>query len=244
VENDSVDEIDFLGLVLRTGGAVANLDQIPAILRKKGFNVAATTMDRWFSRAMGDPSPVDDILTVKWAEGFSQFNDAVTLIKGRATSSNAATELKSKLNANGLLVTGATFDHTVGKASAQDKYYYQSAAITKHTEDDFGFAVGATNIHMVAKGSVSGTNICVSEVGYYLIDPYRFNEPENQRLGVWDFNEMDYEGYLETYTSSGEFRIFNSDFVDWSLKNRKGADFNNYSDIKTYSLSSPWVIPR
>jgi RHS repeat-associated protein len=234
VANAAINFADFLGLDLRPGGAVANVDQIPAIMRKKGFTVAATTMERWFSRRLGEQSVVDDILTIAWAEKYQVFNDAVTDLKARATNVSAAASLKNVLDKNGLLVTGQTFDHTVGKASAVEKFYFQSAASDKHTEDDFGFAVGAFNLHLVAKGKVTATEICVSELGYYIVDPYRFNEidkktglVEEQRLGVWDFNEMEYEGYLEAWLSTAEFLITNQTFIDYQLAFKKGSDFIN-----------------
>ncbi len=244
VKNNAVGNWDLLGMVHRPGGIAANIDQIPAIMSRNGWSFAWATMSNWFARSMGDSSPADNILTVAWAEKFNQFNVAVTDIKSRATNVEAAKELKSKLSSHGIVVTGAIFDHTTGKASSVDNYYYQSSAITTHSVDDFGFAVGKANIHMVAKGSITATDICVTDVGYYLVDPYRFNEPEDQRLGVWDFNEMEFEGLFEMITSGAEYRVFNSSFVEYSLRYRKGSDFLNYSDIKTYKLSSPWQITR
>ena len=108
VENNGVNDIDYLGLEHKKGGAVGNLDQIPEIMDNLGFSMAAKTMKRWFSRNITDTSAVADILTIKWAEGFDRFNIAVNDIKARATNEAAGKSLVKTLKDNGLLKKGVS----------------------------------------------------------------------------------------------------------------------------------------
>jgi hypothetical protein len=221
---------------------------IPGIMRSMKWTVAADTMDRWFSRKPGDISPVENILTIEWANEFGAFTEAANDIKSRATNQKAEESIKKLLSSSGLSEV-ISFDHTKGRPSEVDKFHYQSSQIEPILLNDLYGAIGKANIHMVAKGTVGPKKIRVTDVGYYIVDSFRFNEAGNLRqpLGVWDFLNkelLDIKTFRiidgsEIDLSPGEYAVRNADFVLFSIKYQHGADFTNYSDINSYRLDNP-----
>ena len=246
VGNDTINRVDILGLVHRPGGAVANIDQIPTIMDSLGNTVAAKAMRRWFSRAPGDTSPVDDILTIKWALKEPivkrQFR---LLITGMAFNDTAANVLKGIIKNNGVT---SEFDYTTGKASSQHDNHYQTAkiSITTSGSSDFSMAVSRSSLHVVAAGKVAGDKICVNKIGIYLRDQYDFKgtQPLSLGLGVWDFKEMAFKGVTELWLSDGQYRIKNHHFRSYQTKFGKGEDYKSFSNIVTNKLNKTWVIKK
>lgn len=257
IENDTLNQVDILGLQggRRGGGpgrvrfrsAVAQLEKIPTIMRSEGFLVGAKAMEKWFSRSPEDTSPVDGLLTMQWALSFERVQTAhQNLIQELYKTDNAKASLRNTLSDSGLLRTGVQFDHTSGKASAMHKFHYQHSKIghAYASVDDFTMAVGRAALYVTAAGCVDDNEIIVEKIGVYLKDDYRFNEGENQSLGVWDFKEMAFEGFFELYPLPGEYRISNRHFTSFQSRFRRGGDYESYSEIQAFPLQDKLRIKR
>jgi len=245
VNNNGVNRWDYLGTYSpRTRAIAAKLPLIPQIMRNMGLQVGPAAMEKWFSRRPGDKSPVDGLLTMKWALGFHRASEAADKLKNFESQSKLAKKsLLAELGRHGLLIPGSSFDHTIGKASSNHKYHYQHVKIDHYGElDDFGFAVGKAAVYVVAKGVVEADYVCVQSIGIYLKDDYRFIEENDQTLGVWDFGEMAFEGAFELFLTSNEHEVSNRHFKAYQNIFGKGEDYESFSDIYTYNET--FVIER
>jgi RHS repeat-associated protein len=262
VGNDGVSSWDLLGLdapfmdisnaadhfseVEDWGSAIDHLDKIPTIMDSLGNHVAAKAMRRWFSRPFGDPTAVDDILTMEWAlrDQFVRLQ-YMFMLKGSVFNSEASKVLKKNINKYGI---SGEFDHTTGKASEQHDYHFQTGKISMSSSpnSDFAMAVSRSSLHAVASGTVGNDKICIDAIGIYLKDSYDFEgeQPLSSGLGVWDFKNMAFEGAIELKLFAGEFRLDNSHFRLYQQKFGRGGDYKSFSNINTHKLSKIWVIDK
>jgi hypothetical protein len=121
--------------------------------------------------------------------------------------------------------------------------------------DHLSAALANFSFHTLISGCVSGNSINIDSVAAYVRDSYDFNGDQKKfgvfdpGLGVWDFDDMEFDGVGEFFAGSGygtAVRIRNEHFRHWRsfIGNGKGGDYIIYSDLKVTRLKEPVVVSK
>ena len=233
------------------------VEQIPGIMRAKGWIKGAELMERWFSlpaAAYPDYGPASTgIITWDWALGFSDPRTRLAAaIEDAIWVNDAAREvLEAKFKRNGLLSAGTRrFDWTVGTAAAIDPNYTQLLAISGGVVPNamvaalanftFRFCV-AGRVERADQGGALGAidrarggryKVTIETVAYYLRDSYDFHDERpwlrSQPLGHWNAETND----ATALPRWGSTPVFNRDFRAWREANGRGGDFLIYTPVR------------
>ena len=228
------------------------VDQIPGIMRAKGWTKAAALMERWFSlpaTAYPDYAPPDTgTITWGWVLGFPEprrvydaaVNDAIWVNRA------AAGVIGDKLRRDGLLTAGgSSFDWTGGTIQTLDANSTQFAKVSGGWSPD---ALSAALANFVFKFNVAGRvepdprtghagrndatrggrwKVTVETVKIYLRDSYDFHDApgEDQPLGYWDAGDDS----VSAWNAFSGTKITNGSFRAWRTANNQGGDFLIYT---------------
>lgn len=245
------------------------LTNIPRIMRSHGWVKGATLMDRWF-RGFGAVAPRygkpdDSTITMSWILGFSRAKQVYdTLITDRIWQNPAAQkEIARMLRRKGMFAMSGTrpfgqlgdpvptqhADYVNFRPFTDGGYYgsYYGAyyGYSSDVMDDLTAALGRFTFHTVVGGEVTSSpfgkgppsfTVSIDEVGVYVRDSYDFNG--DQPLGFWDDSD---NSVSAINFFSGDY-VNNESFRDWRTANRRGGDFEIFTDMSRFSLATPFIF--
>jgi len=238
-----------------------SIEQIPGIMDKNKWPVAAALMRRWFAGVENSVPekgiPCLDIVKMDWVLGFERAKAAYDRIfqEGLWKSPKARKEMYLVLGRRGFLRTHSSTaygrreirlpqthsDHIQYVRAGGGKWEMATAKI-----DQLTAALARFNFHVVALGGtevVDGSRplkfaFTIVELAVYVRDSYDFNdEPgEDQDLGRWHPDDGSVSRWV------GGTHVHNSDFRAWRAANKKGGDYLIFSDLKYEALPKPETI--
>jgi hypothetical protein len=243
-----------------TGMAEFSVTQIPTIMEKKNWPVAAALLRRWFD---GEPNsipqkglPCLDIVKMDWVLGFERAKTVYDSIfaEGLWKTPNAKREMLAVLRRRGLLIPRASTDYDRRMVDLPkthpDHIQYVAVGGGKFEMafseiDHLTAALARFNFHIVALGGIEAIDgsldkfaFTVVEIGVYVRDSYDFNDDadgDDQELGYWDPTSSSVGRTL----LGGGTAVHNSDFRKWRDANKRGGDYLVFSDVKSTTLVKP-----
>ncbi|MBI3898187.1 MAG: hypothetical protein HY308_07805 [Gammaproteobacteria bacterium] len=265
---------------------VFRITDIPDVMDKRlGWPVAAKVMRRWFANSVyempqsvkegkTDPRTMsafhidEQIVTMKWALGFSRVNKAYQqLFNGWKTPAglNRLRELIVPVNPTN------TSPWRFGDLSQPGKVLDKTCQVNRievgslsDPLDDFYGAMGKAVLKLAVTGIVTPlkprrNRIAIDAVGVYLRDTYDFNDDAtdliSQPLGYWGFQgvargvQLRWDIEIEEKYANKEdepaerlYAVQNDDFRSYQDKYGRGGDFVIYSDVHRERLLQPLVL--
>ena len=235
---------------------------VPGIMRVLGWTNGAALMDHWFSLPAAEAPPYatrnDTIIKMSWILGFTRAKKIYDKMIADKVWSNqkGRIEVKKYLDKYALTKgTGGAF----GVFQSTQPVIHANAVNFRvvdddDTSDDLRAALANFTLHVQIGGTatpIAGSDRCrisVTQVGIYARDQYDFIG--TQVLGRWDkatntvnTSKLDFVIDSSTY---GVFAkgtlITNASFRKWRDANKKGGDFEVFSDVSVVPLATPDVF--
>jgi hypothetical protein len=238
------------------------INDIPGIMRSRGWTQGAQLMDKWFN---GPPlskpfyvSPDLTTITIAWVLGFARARTVYDkMVNDKVWSNDNAKQVMAdnfrKLGILKAYIKQSTkFPFNLTSLSAQDQHglHTNHGKVGGYDLDGLTAALGHFSIYVtplvgeiVPEGI--GYLINVQKVAFHVMDSYDFEG--SQYLGTWDVKDKSVSNTPPLPYDSNlgpDLAVFNVDFKEWRMANRKGGDFQVYSDVKVLSLNPPdsiWI---
>jgi hypothetical protein len=240
--------------------ALSSITKIPGIMRANSWTRGAWLMDRWFagapfSKPFYTSADLTDI-TMDWVLGFRRAEKVFDAMADDQVWSNdkARPVMAANLRKLGLLKPmiiqpqPAPFDFSSKSVQDQHDLHVNFREVEYSLPlrlDDLTAALGNFSIYVVPLvGDVTpvgiGYMVKLYKIGFHVMDSYDFEG--FQFLGFWDEdnNSVVLHGecrYGACAEPSGG--VTNDSFREWRSANRKGGDFQVYSDVKEVPLNPP-----
>lgn len=254
-------------LISMANEVVDQLTKIPAFMRRLGWSVSATLMEKWFSRAANNQPDlgVPDTTTIKmdsWVLHFARaWSVYDAMVRGKVwINPPAQLQLTQILRRKRLIGDGVAKFGYAGvplPQVRQDEVNFRqvgSSVISDLTDplDDMFGALGAFNIDCVAQGQVlAPPKPAASAAPKGTPQAPASHTVEIQAVGFfvsdsYNFNDDQPLGFWNFKTGHvsklplpGYHWVSNQTFRDYRDKYKKGGDFRVFSDIKTLNLNPP-----
>jgi hypothetical protein len=245
---------------------LTSLDNIPKVMRKKGWRLGAQLMETWFSRplaiAPAYSRPVTDVIKMEdWALGFPRANKVWhSILEEKAWTENyARTEIGGMLLRNGYLIGkypakpfGDLSQPAVEVHKNHINYFNVGYGMTREPKgripndswfivDDLTAALGRFAFWMAVAGTIEP------------IQPNFSYRATIQEIGVYIKDSYDFEGYQYLGSwSDDDFSlmgnddtdgIYNETFRGFRERSGKGGDFLVFSDVIRMPLDSSYFPP-
>jgi hypothetical protein len=233
-----------------------SVEDIPCLMREKGWELASELMDYWFSGSGNnfnmELSQISNISeeTANAIDDWEEKANNYSLLN-QGMWEHLITELKNTPNNSGgmVLPDGGEFNHIQTEIPQADEgwmdlpdeqhkssgmHWFESKGISEDILSEYGAAFGEGVLRLVANGEVIINNghvtINVLEVGIYFRDSYDFIG--GQFLGWWSYDSP-YVSLLPTlpypiWINNAAFRGFNESLG----REGKHGDFRIFSNIK------------
>jgi len=232
-----------------------SVKEIPCLMKKKEWYLAAELMDYWFSGSgknfMIDIQEIMEISDKLLETILENDRDAANrIVMTDARWKELIGELKKTPNRTGgmLLPNGGEFNFIEQEIPSEDegwvssddegdtmKWIDEESIGNSFSLDAYGAAFGRGTLRMVTDGEViikkdGNIEIHVSKVGFYFKDSYDFST--SQPLGYWSYNSPYvtlYPHSYGTYTDNGSFRYYNESIN----RSSDDGDFRIFSNMYT-----------
>lgn len=235
--------------------ALSTIENIPAIMRVKGWNSGAALMDKWFAgpSAIMPAYTTPDLTTIKmaWALGFPRAKTVFDgMIKEKVWSNDKAkAQMKSVFRSLGLLgATQKSFDFSTRPVTAQHTLHVNFRAVSSgmfDSLDDLEAALANFSFYVVPLtgdvgpvGQPGRFQVKLTKVGFHIMDSYDFNG--DQDLGYWD--ELSNNVGKTILGAPHGDKVTNESFRNWRAAHGKGGDFLVYSDVQPAALVDSFFI--
>ncbi len=244
-----------------------NVPELPKLMKRKGWLVGASLMERWLAgdayvRQSRDPiieTSIDTtVVKIDWAlkfhGGFIGFRDL--LANKLWANERAQSEIKRMLERKKLLGNKPSrFGDPTALLVTQDKDYITHQKIAAdYPLTDLTAALANSTYRVLVYGTVwpdketsvggPGANrrytVNIEQLGVYIFDSYDFIDDKldkPQDLGYWDLSD-DAVGL----TSMSGNHVTNKTLRDYRDKSGKGCDFLVFSNLKRWTLPTPTIF--
>jgi hypothetical protein len=248
------DDISNNDCLSKSSMLLESVEDIPCLMRQKGWDLASELMDYWFSGSGNNLnlqlSEITDI-SEKSSSAIKDWEDKANnnSLLNQGMWERLIEELKRTPNSSGgtVIPDGGEFNHIqteipqtnegwkdLPSEQQSNMHWFESQGIKEDALSAYGAAFGEGVLRLVANGEVVLNNgnvtINVLEVGIYFRDSYDFIG--GQFLGWWSYDSP-YVGLLPTlayplWINNAAFRGYNESLG----KQGNHGDFRVFSNIK------------
>jgi len=226
---------------------LSSITKIPGIMRANKWLNGARLMDEWFAgpAAVMPAYTTPDTTTITMDSFVLTFPRARIVFDGMVRdklwmSEKAKPVFASRFPTLGI-APGTTKHIDISSKSAPDQHplHVNLKAVPGITNfDDMEAALGNFSIYVVplvfdVAPDSGKARVTLSWVGFHVMDSYDFEG--HQTLGWWDEGS----NRASALPFWGANEVDNGDFRDWRTANKKGGDFQVFSDVKKLSLNPP-----
>lgn len=201
-------------------------------------------MEHWFAGTPGcDNALPPGSVHMSWILGFERAKKVYdSIFSTRMYKSRRAIAKIKEMVIRTTFGTRGRFCSLGRPATDLENDYVQYASVGKsYSVDELNGALGAFNFHIAVSGRVQHHCIVVDTVGVYAKDEYTFRDKDwierriSQPLGFWNASNNKMGLTFGAYVSNASFQRYQRD-------NKKGADFDIYSDVAVVPLKDEFTI--